>query len=136
VVIRCEAIQHALEDRNVAVVETNAEVRIEAIQNAVIRSVVDRASTGEVRIEVTPNAVIRSAVIQDATGEILNAGVLVVVLNAAQDVARDVVIRSAAIRFAATLCAATRFAARCVQVAVFQCVGDPGAMAVLQNAAA
>ena len=83
-------------------------------------------TNAEVRIEATQSAATRNVVTQDARGDFPNGEVPVVVLSVVQDVARGVVLQSSATRFAA---------ARCVQVAVFQCVADLDAMAVLPNAA-
>lgn len=107
-------------DPDATAVATNAEVRIEAIQNAVTPS-------AEVRIWVILIAAIRNVVVDpDAMGDFPNAGVLVVVRSAVQDVAPGVVLQSAATRFVA---------ARFVQVVVFQCVADPDALVVLPNGA-
>jgi hypothetical protein len=96
-------------DPDATVVVTNAEVRIAVILSVAIQ-----------------NAATRSVVTQDAMGDSPNAAGLAVVPIEVQDVARAVVIQSAATRCEAV---------RCVQVAVFQCVADLDAMVVLQHAA-
>ncbi len=130
-VIRFWAIPRALVDLTSGA-EPNVEVRIAVIPSAAtLSAVVDLTSVvvtnAEVRIEVIQNAATRNVVTLDATGDFPNAAVLVVVLSVVRDVARAVVLQSSATRFAA---------ARCVQVAVFQCVADLDALVVLPDAAA
>jgi len=95
--------------------ERHAEVRIAVILSVAILIAV-------IQISETP-----SAVTQNATDDFPNEEVPVVAPVVVRDVARGVVIQSAAPRSAAT---------QCVPVAVFQYVADPDAMVVLQNEAA